>query len=191
MTRTFIAIDLDGATRAALAQLTRRVARALPSARAVAPETLHLTLAFLGELDDSRVAEAIAATREAAAGVASFWLKSGRIGVFGPDHAPRVIWVAIGGQTGRMRALQRRLSRALEAHGFAPENKPFAPHLTLARLTAPPDETAALRLHQLRSEPPPRGESWQVEDLRVMRSDLSPTGSRYTPLAIIPLSANG
>lgn len=189
MTRTFIAIDLDNLTREALARLTRRMARALPTARTVAPETLHLTLAFLGELADARVTDAIEATREAAVGVAPFRLAPGRLGVFGPDYAPRVIWVAIGGQTGPLHALQRRLMRTLEAHGFALDSKPFAPHLTLARLTAPLGEDAALRLSQLRSEPLPRSESWQVEDVRVMRSDLSQTGARHTPLAIIPLAA--
>lgn len=189
MTRAFIAVDLDGATRETIARLVRRVARALPTARIIAPETLHVTLAFLGELDDPRIEEAIAATREAAAGVAPFWLAPGRIGVFGPDHAPRVVWIGIDGQTGRLRALQRRLTRALEARAFTLDSKPFAPHLTLARLAAPLDEPSALRLHQLRSEPPPRAESWRVDGLRVMRSDLSHTGARYTPLAIIPLGA--
>ncbi len=187
MTRTFIAVDLDGDTRDILSRLTRRVARALPTARVVIPDTLHLTLAFLGELDEPRVEEAIAATREAALGVAPFWLAPGRIGVFGPDYAPRVVWLGIEGQTGKLQALQRRLTRALDARGFTLDSTPFAPHLTLARIAARLDETALQRLSQLRSEPPPHTESWQVEDLRVMRSDLSRSGARYTPLAIIPL----
>ncbi len=191
MTRTFIAIDLDDPSREALARLSRRLARALPTARIVAPETLHITLAFLGELDDLRITDAIEATREAAVGATPFWLAPGRIGVFGPDYAPRVIWVAIGGQTGRLQSLQRHLTRALEARGFTLDGKPFAPHLTLARLTAPVSEDTALRLDQLRSEPPPRAESWKVEDVRVMRSNLSQTGARYTPLAVIPLNGDG
>lgn len=189
MTRTFIAADLDDATRDALARLLRRVSRALPTARVPAPETLHITLAFLDDLDDLRIEDAIQATRETAAGAAPFWLALGRIGVFGPDHAPRIVWLGIGGQTGRMRALQRGLTRALEARGFTPDDKPFSPHLTLARLTSPLDDAAALRLQQLRSEPPPRADSWRVEDVRVMRSDLSRAGARYTPMAIIPLDA--
>jgi 2'-5' RNA ligase len=187
MTRTFIAVDLDSATHDALARLSRRVARALPTARIVNPDTIHMTLAFLGELDDLGVENAIAATREAAAEALPFWLTAGRIGVFGPEHAPRVVWVGIGGQTGKLRALQRRLTHELEERGFTPDDKPFAPHLTLARLNTPPDESSRLRLRELLSEPPLRGESWRVEDLRVMRSDLSRTGARYTPLAIIPL----
>ncbi len=189
MTRAFIAVDLDSATRDILARLTRRVARALPTARVVTPDSIHVTLAFLGELDDQRVEDAIAATREAAAGVAPFWLAPGRIGVFGPDQAPRVVWVGIEGQTGRLHALQRRLSHALDARGFTLDSKPFEPHLTLARLSTRLDEPSMLRLRQLRSEPPPRAESWKVDGLRVMRSDLSRAGARYTPLSIIPLGA--
>lgn len=189
MTRTFIAVDLDDATRDALARLSRRVSRALPIARVTAPETLHITLAFLGELDDTQVADAIQAAREAAASAAPFSLALGRIGVFGPDHAPRVVWIGLGGQIGRLHALQRNLTRGLEARDFTLDSKPFAPHLTLARLTSRLDDASALRLHQLRSEPAPRADSWRVDDLRVMRSDLSRSGARYTPLAIIPLGA--
>lgn len=189
MTRTFIAVDLDDATRDILARLTRRVAREIPTARVVSPDAIHVTLAFLGELDDQRVADAIEAARETAAGASPFWLAPGRMGIFGPEYAPRVVWIGIGGQVGRLRALQRRLAHALDARGFPLDSKPFEPHLTLARLTTRIDEPAALRLRQLRSEPPPRSRTWNVDDLRVMRSDLSRSGARYTPLAVIPLAA--
>ncbi|HEX9038847.1 MAG TPA: RNA 2',3'-cyclic phosphodiesterase [Ktedonobacterales bacterium] len=188
MTRVFIAVDLDAPTREALARLLRRVAHVLPRARVVAPETLHVTLAFLGELDDQRLAEAIAAAREVAAEAAPFSLAPGHIGIFGPDDAPRVIWLALGGQVRRLIALQRRLAHALEARGFTLDPRPFSPHLTLARLTAPPGEYGLLGLRELRSQPS-RKDSWQVDDVRVMRSDLTPAGARYTPLAIIPLGA--
>jgi 2'-5' RNA ligase len=185
----FIAIDPDDTARRALSQLVRRVAHALPKARAVAPETLHLTLAFLGELNDEGVAEAIAAAGEVAASVGPFALATGHIGVFGPEHASRVIWVALGGELGRLHALQRRLTHALDTRGVPRDTKPFAPHLTLARLNASPDERAALQFIQLRNEPS-RAASWQVDGIRVMRSDLAPTGARHTPLAIIPLGAS-
>lgn len=187
MTRTFIALDLDDPTREALVRLSRRLARAMPTARVAAPETLHITLAFLGELDDDRVADATQATRDAAGESAPFWLAPGRIGIFGPEGAPRVIWVGIGGQVGRLHALQRRLSHALAARGFALDGKAFSPHLTLARLNAPPGEAAMLRLRALRSEPPIRSDAWLIESVRVMRSDLAPGGARHAPLAIVPL----
>lgn len=189
MTRVFIAVDLDAPARAALARLLRRLARALPNARVVAPETLHVTLAFLGELGGDQVAAASEAARLTAADGKPFYLAPGPIGVFGPDHAPRVIWVALGGQLGRLRALQRRLTHELDARGFPPEPRPFSPHLTLARLNARLDERAALGLSKLRAEPPVRKDSWLVDELRVMRSDLAQSGARYTPLATFPLSA--
>lgn len=187
MTRVFIAVDLDAPTREALARLLRRVARALPKARAVAPETLHVTLAFLGELDDEQVTAAIEAAREAAADTAPFWLAPGHLGVFGPDHAPRVLWVALGGQVNHLRALQRRLARALDTRGFPPDANGFSPHLTLARFKAPLDPAAAIHLSELRGQPPVRQDSWLVDEVRVMRSELDPSGARHTPLATFPL----
>jgi RNA 2',3'-cyclic 3'-phosphodiesterase len=189
MTRVFIAVDLDAPTRAALARLLRRLARALPNARVVAPETLHVTLAFLGELDDDQVAAASEAARLTAAEGRPFYLAPGPIGVFGPDHAPRVVWVALGGQVERLRALQWSLARELETRGFALESRPFSPHMTLARLTVRLDERAALGLSKLRAEPPPRKGSWLVDELRVMRSDLAQSAARYAPLAIYPLGS--
>ena len=189
MTRVFIAVDLDAPTREALARLLRRLARALPSARVVAPETLHVTLAFLGELDSGQITEATTAARVTAADALPFSLAPGPIGVFGPEHAPRVVWVALGGQVERLRALQNRLARELASRGFTLESHPFSPHLTLARLSAHLDAQAALSFSRLRAEPPVRKDSWLVGELRVMRSDLAPTGARYTPLAIFPLAS--
>jgi 2'-5' RNA ligase len=188
MTRVFIAVDPSEAARRSLANLTNRVALALPGARTVGPETLHVTLAFLGEQDDASVAETIAAARAAAENVTPFLLRLGQVGVFGPERAPRVVWVALDGQVVRLRVLQRRLALALNAREMLwDDSKPFAPHLTLARLKSALDSRAAAELAKLRAEPP-RAEPWTVAELRVMRSDLTPNGARYTPLAVIPFN---
>jgi 2'-5' RNA ligase len=124
-------------------------------------------------------------------GASPFWLAPGLLDAFGPEYAPRVLWVGIGGQVGDLLQLQRHLAHALDTRGFALDGKPYAPHLTLARLTAPLDQAAALRLRHLRSEPPAREESWLVDSLLVMRSDLAPGGPRHSPLAAIPLDSGG
>ncbi len=192
MTRTFIALDLSEATRVALRGELRRLARALPDVRFVDPANLHLTLAFLGELDDETLAAVIALAGEVARHAAPFELALAGLGVFGLPTAPRVIWVGVGGETRALLALQRRLAAALEAEGFPREQRPFSPHLTLARLKRPLDAAARQRLDNLLASPASTAASqatrWRVADLRVMRSELAATGARYTALSVAPLT---
>lgn len=190
MTRVFIALDLSEAAREALRREERRLARALPDVRFAAPEDLHLTLAFLGEVDDAALAQVIALCGEVASHAAPFELALAGLGVFGPPHAPRVIWAGVGGETPRLLALQRRLADALEALGFPREQRPFSPHLTLARLKRPLDDTAAQRLRTLLAGPPPAPTRWRMDDLRVMRSDLAASGARYTALSVASLAGD-
>ncbi len=189
MTRVFIALDLSETARETLRRDLRRLARALPDVRFVDPASLHLTLAFLGELEDDALATVIALTGEVARQTAPFALALAGLGVFGAPAAPRVIWAGVGGETHRLLALQRRLADALAAQGFPREQRPFSPHLTLARLKRPLDDAAYLRLRAQLDGPAPQTTRWRVADLRVMRSDLAATGARYTALSVAPLVA--
>lgn len=188
MTRTFIAVDLSEGAREVLQRYLSQTQRALPDVRLTASANLHLTLAFLGELDDDALATVIALTEGLARQTAPFHLELGRLGVFGPPTAPRVLWAGVGGETASLLAVQRRLAEALEAQGYPREQRPFAPHLTLARLNRPLDESAYLRLRALREGPATRPTRWPVADLRVMRSELLATGAQYTALSVARLT---
>ena len=188
MTRVFIALDLSDAARTALGRELRRLARALPGVRLSDPASLHLTLAFLGEVDDATLAAVIGLTAEVARKTAPFHLALGRLGMFGPVEAPRVVWAGVGGELPRLRAFQRRLADALEPLGFPRDPRPFSPHLTLARLKQTLDEAAALRLRRLLADKPSPSVRWRVAEARVMRSELAATGSRYTVLSVAPFA---
>jgi 2'-5' RNA ligase len=188
MTRIFIALALSDAARETLRREVRRLARALPDVRFAAPDDLHLTLAFLGEVDDATLAQVIALGSDVASHSRPFELALAGLGVFGPPHAPRVVWAGVGGETPRLLALQHRLADALEALGFPREQRPFSPHLTLARLKRPLNDATAQRLRAVLAGPPPAPTRWRVDDLRVMRSDLAATGARYTALSVAPLA---
>lgn len=186
MTRTFIAIELDETVRAALARLEARLARAAPSLRWTDTEKLHLTLAFLGELDDEQVRAANAATERAAANTRPFRVAVADVGYFGSRRAPRVVWAGVGGDTQWLLAAQARLADELAARGFPRAERPFAPHLTIARIQRP---LAAEELDRLLTaiEQPPGGASrrasMMARGMTVMKSELAREGARYTPLA--------
>jgi 2'-5' RNA ligase len=186
MTRTFLAVELTDAVRTALEREIARLARAAPHARWVDPDGMHLTLAFLGELDDARLSEATAAAKETAADCHPFTLRLARLGSFGPPHSPRVIWAGVGGDVPRLLALQERLAGALEGRGFPREPRPFAPHLTLARVKVPlpPAEVASLPRLLVAPVMPA---VWPVDAIAVMKSELQRPAARYTRLARVPL----
>lgn len=203
MTRTFVAVELGDDARAALACTLARLARALPGVRWVDAPRVHLTLAFLGELDDERL-DAVGAAAEEAAGLARpFTLRIAGLGMFGTPVAPQVVWAGVGGDLPRLLRLQAGLADALETRGFARETRPFAPHLTLARLRDPLGAEALGRLRRIIEDARERGARSRgpaedmldarvpVDHLSVMKSELLRPAARYTCLRAIALGTRG
>ncbi|HEY7835359.1 MAG TPA: RNA 2',3'-cyclic phosphodiesterase [Ktedonobacterales bacterium] len=195
MTRTFIAIELNEAARRQLARTVARLRGALPAAHWADPAGLHLTLAFLGELDDARLAEAMTAAASAAPTVAPFALALAGLGRFGPPAAPRVVWAGVAGDLAALARLHQALAAALAARAFTLDPRPFTPHLTLARLRTPPSPEATARLeavlrasqHPAPARDPSAAVAISVDHLSVMRSELLHPAARYTCLRAVPL----
>lgn len=188
MTRTFIAIEPTEAVRAALARALARLARAVPAVAWAHLASLHLTLAFLGALDEARLLAATEAALEVAPRVVPFHLEIAGLGTFGAERAPRVVWAGLGGELGALLALQGALADALAARGFAREARPFAPHLTLARVRGRLDEVTLARLRaEVLARRGPLFAAWPVERVSVMKSELLRPAARYTCLRAVPL----
>lgn len=183
MTRTFLAVALSDEAREALRREVSSLANALPSMRWVNVASLHLTLAFLGDLDDERLATAHEATQVAAQQGAPFALALDRLGTFGPPHAPRVIWAGVGGDVTSLRHIQRILAGELDQRGFPAQEHPFSPHLTLVRIKdrLPAPELTALQ--QRANTPLAHTATWTITTLDVMKSELVRPAARYTTLA--------
>ncbi|GER89366.1 hypothetical protein KDW_35280 [Dictyobacter vulcani] len=137
MTRTFIALEMNKALQRHLSGFIHQVAPVLPGMKWVNPQGIHLTLAFLGELDDDQLQLLSAATRQAASQVAPFTYRLTRPGIFGSPRQPRVLWMGIEERTGSLTQLHRLLQQQLKQRDFPVETRPFSPHLTLARGKAP------------------------------------------------------
>ena len=188
MTRTFLALELPDAIKAALRRRIERLAHALPEVRFVDVAGLHLTLAFLGELDNAHLAAATEAAEEAASAHAPITLRLARLGTFGSARSPRVIWVGLAGEVAQLGALQSTLADALAARGFPREARPFAPHLTLARIKKSLSDDLLAALARLQGEPAPDA-AWQADALSVMKSELLRPAALYTALSRWPLAA--
>ena len=188
MTRTFLALELPETIKAVLRRRIERLAHALPEVRFVDVAGLHLTLAFLGELDNAHLAAATEAAEEAASAHAPITLRLARLGTFGSARSPRVIWVGLAGEVAQLGALQSTLADALAARGFPREARPFAPHLTLARIKKPLSDDLLAALARLQGEPAP-DVAWQADALSVMKSELLRPAALYTALSRWPLAA--
>ena len=189
MTRTFIALELNEALQRHLSGIIRQMASALPNLRWVDPLSIHLTLAFLGELSDEQLAKAMDATGAAAQSVVAFDYCLAHVGVFGSQRHPRVIWVGIEEPSGALLRLHRVLKHELEQRGFDVDTRTFSPHLTLSRVKAPlkPEEVQTLQRFLDDKGRFVASPVYQVSHVNVMKSELSRAGAKYACLKAYPL----
>ena len=183
--RTFLAIELDAATHEFIATLAQSLQATLPGVRFVGSETWHLTLAFLGELNEAAVTAAQVAAQAAASQAHPFVVHATGIGTFGKPGAPRVIWVGLGGELAALTHLREQVMLALAQQTLHHDNY-FSPHITLARLKKPLSDAEAAALQTAKADTRV-GPAMPVTHISVMRSDLSPTGARYTCMLRAPL----
>jgi 2'-5' RNA ligase len=161
---------------------------ALPGLRRVKAENLHITLAFLGHTPDERLDDVVSAARDAAALVGPFTLSFDRAGRFPERGRPRVVWLGMAEGEANVVELGAAVSTGLRNREVPFEDRPLAPHLTLARIaddaTTAEARTVGAALEGLSVESLRFG----VNDIAVVQSVLSPKGPRYTSLATVPLA---
>ncbi|MBA3354386.1 MAG: RNA 2',3'-cyclic phosphodiesterase [Pyrinomonadaceae bacterium] len=186
--RAFCAIDLSVGVRASLVRQINRLREAVPGAQASwsREENIHLTLKFLGEIQTSRLNNLSNAAARAVADFSRFQITLEETGVFPKHGSPRVLWIGIKDESGKLAEFHTRLEKACAREGFAREERPFHPHLTIARLRKPQGARTLAAAHkEMRFEPAVVA----VSDLLVIRSELSGAGSRYTVISRHPLEA--
>jgi RNA 2',3'-cyclic 3'-phosphodiesterase len=186
--RLFTAVELGESVRAEAgalsAELRERAGRTAPSARVtwVPDDRMHLTLRFIGEVDDARAEGILRALREPLP-VAPFAISFGDLGAFPPKGAPRVIWIGVtDGRDAAVRT-ESAISDRLHALGVPREDRPYRPHLTLARVR----EAAGLRASTLFAGLEVRLGQARVDAITLFQSRLSPKGPSYTVLERTPL----
>ena len=142
------------------------------------PQGLHVTLVFLGEVDDTAIPTLLDTARQAAAGHGVFPLQTTRLGGFPKSGAARVLWLGLEAQP-RLRALVEALRRGLQASGVSFDAKPFQAHLTVARFKGPRNVASF-------QEPLP-AMTFEVRAVVLYRSVRTPSGSRYLAVGAVPL----
>jgi 2'-5' RNA ligase len=187
--RSFIAIELPGAVKLNLSQLETQ----LKSGRRfevkwVAPESIHLTLKFLGNIVVESTKDIAQAMAEAAQGIPPFRLEVKDLGVFPNLKRVQVAWVGVHGEIDKLSQLQQRLDSNLSRLGFAPEGRPFTPHLTIARLRDNASPTERQALGQLIASTRFEAGIFTADAISLMKSQLTREGPIYSRISQVALS---
>jgi len=187
MIRTFIAIAIPETVRQQIGKLQSELKTIGGKVRWVKPDSMHLTLKFLGEVPEGDIEKIGNQVQQAIESVEPFALQIVGSGCFPNSKRPRVLWLGISGRADVLKKLAERIEANLVKLGFRRERREFTPHLTLGRVKsisgiAPLIEKMGLL--DFDSEP------FEVREILVMKSDLKPTGAEYSVLRKIPLSSN-
>jgi 2'-5' RNA ligase len=184
--RTFIAVDLAEDVRDRLLALQEKLNQTGTDVKWVEPENLHVTLLFLGEVVDRDLHAICKGVAEACAELPAFPMTVEKLACFGNPRRPRTLWVGVGEGQEEMVALHDALEPPLLDLGcYRREDRPYTPHITLGRVKserATEDLVAALTKHASW-----RAGAMQVDEVRVMSSELTPEGPEYTVLSRVPL----
>ena len=181
--RSFVAVDLEPSVRHAVAELQSELARVNADVRWVRAEGLHVTLKFLGSVEAPHLERVHAALAAAVAEQPALHVQVRDLGAFPGWRQPRVVWVGLHGEG--LVELAQRIDAALAPLGFAREQRPFTPHLTLGRVNSPRGWT---RLEDVcKAHLDDDFGASDISAVTIYRSTLQRGGSVYTPLWTIPL----
>lgn len=178
--RLFIAVEIPDALKKTIGSLQVDI----PGARWVPAEQIHLTLAFLGEVEEAaveRLNEELARIKGP-----EYELCFSGTGCFPNRHRPRVLWLGLEPHP-HLQALAAKVRKAVLACGILQEERPFSPHITLARLklSSSRESDAFLDQQQKHKLPP-----FSVREFTLFQSRLIPQGAVHIPIRIFPLSTD-
>ncbi|MBI5074138.1 MAG: RNA 2',3'-cyclic phosphodiesterase [Nitrospirae bacterium] len=184
--RCFVAVNLPDRIRRSLADLIAGLRKTGADVAWVQAERIHLTLKFLGNTDSAMIPEITERLSKKLSHYNAFYIKIGGVGCFPSEKRPRVFWVGIE-HSAVLNSIRKDMDAEFAQLGFAPEERPFSPHLTIGRVRS-------LRGigEMLRSFAEHRGTDLgavEVKSIHIMKSDLKPAGAEHTSIAEIPMGA--
>jgi len=186
MIRSFIALELEQE----IIEKLRGVEEKLKSARAevkwLNPSSIHLTLKFLGGVDEEMIGKIAGKAERIARKYEPFNLSVEGIGTFPPGKSPRVVWVGVKGDTNSLSQLQEQIEQEISSLGFEREARGFTPHLTLGRVKSPGGKEELLQ--KVEEDKGVKLGGFTVKSFYLFKSDLRPQGAVYTKLKTFVLN---
>ncbi len=185
-TRAFVAVELGAGTTSYLERLIKQLKGQVADVRWSRPEQLHLTLKFVGEVDNRELPQLCDRVRAACFELPPFSLELKGLGAFPQNKPPRVLWVGVEEGTDELRALAERLDEQLAGLGIPRETRQFTPHLTLGRVGRNADvEQLRTAIEKLANQVTLRCE---VDEVVLMASIKQQAETVYEPIDTVELS---
>jgi 2'-5' RNA ligase len=184
--RTFICIEIPESIKDRIDSLQNTLRQIDAQVSWTKPSNIHLTLKFLGGVAPTRIERVAKAVERAASGIHHFEIEVSGAGCFPSPRSPRVLWIGLPHAPEQLRQLYANIEEELAAEGFPREKRNFSPHLTIGRIRNPKSSAAVAEALMGEGFAPER---FKATEVIVMRSQLKPTGSIYTPQATIKLAS--
>ena len=189
MKRIFTAIDISEEVRARVSESVETLGREFPNIRVgwEKPEKLHLTLKFLGDINEIQLRNLTYAVAQTAKQIANFNLQIVGTGVFPSMRNARILWLGLKDEKGNLTHLNEIFENECENLGFTREKRNFKPHLTIARLREPQKSRELSEKHLSNNF---QSEGFNINQIVIYESVLKPTGSVYTVVSSHKFSDN-
>jgi 2'-5' RNA ligase len=150
--RSFLAFELPSDIRKEVFRISGEVKKSGLEAGWVKPGNIHLTVVFLGDINEKDIPAIIYSIDNVTCRYEAFDISLGGVGLFPDIRRPRVLWLGLDGETERLASLRDDLQKPLEAFGVKQEKRPFSPHLTLGRFRRPVKEKSLLKRYLMSME---------------------------------------
>jgi 2'-5' RNA ligase len=177
--RSFIAIETPPEVKADIARVQEGLRTTNADVRWESIEKFHITLKFLGNVEEPRLNSLADRLQEALGVFASFNMTYQGVGCFPNQHHPRVVWIGAENEDGTLSRIQETIEEAAEQMGFQREERQFHPHITIGRVKRPKNLKALVSELGNASFNP---HTVIIRDVLLMKSDLKPSGSVYSVL---------
>ena len=178
--RSFIAIEISNTVRSELGSFQKDLRDTGAQVRWVRPTTMHLTLAFLGEVPEPGLDHIRAAMDLSTEDTPALHLDVTGAGTFGSRRSPRILWAGLRGDVEGLQVLQGKLAEALRTAGFETEDRPFSPHITLGRIRGRRNLDAMMERIKNAADHP--FGTIEATAITLFESDLRPEGALHTPI---------
>jgi len=180
MIRSFIAIPLPQTVKQSLEEIQKELRLIFPEVNWVKASNIHLTIKFLGNIEETQISALKQVMAVAAEKINPFSLQGYGLGAFPSLNRARVIWIGLQGDLAPLKALHNALEKGLTQLGFPEENRNFAPHLTLGRIKKRINTQLLSKIvEKYGNFTTP---SFIVKEIVLFKSELHPKGAKYTVL---------
>lgn len=178
--RTFIAIEIPLLIREKISEFQDELKRNQASIKWIKTDNIHITLKFLGNIDENRITDIAQAIDKVTEQIRPFSIEVAGAGVFPNYKKPRVIWVGAKSEEDVLKIVAKKIEQEMHNLGFEKEKRSFQAHLTMGRVKGWQGIDAVIK--KLEEKHNFSGGIFVAKEIVLMRSDLKPTGAVYTPL---------